>query len=340
MNNIYKDLRVAVSIVIVISIVVLIIHYFLNGSLDWSSYKYNLFYNIYYGIPLSLFNVWLFDYLDRLAPWEKQPYKRAIAGVTCSILVTMLSLITLNFILWTLIEGKEISVLWIKENRTFYLIALIITMIVTATLHAIGFFKEVQKEKTVSAKLRQEKLATELSALRAHVDPHFLFNSFNVLSGLIEEDKEKAQDFLTGLSRIYRYILEQRNEDTSTVEDELAFAKQYLHLQKMRFEDSLQLTTDISEDTLGKKIPSLSLQLLLENALKHNGFDEQDPLDIKIIEEEDTLVVTNNKKERENIGVSNGLGLQNIRDRYALLSAKKLVVKDTEHSFTVKLPLI
>jgi two-component system LytT family sensor kinase len=196
------------------------------------------------------------------------------------------------------------------------------------------------KRKSYECQVAPGKLATELSALRAHVDPHFLFNSFNVLSGLIDEDKEKAQDFLAGLSRIYRYILEQRNEDTSTVRDELKFAEQYLNLQKMRFEDSINLDTQISPALLHKKIPSLTLQLLLENALKHNSFDEDEPLDISITEQEGSLLVRNNKKERKNISLGNGLGLQNIRDRYALLTTEALVIQDTEHFFTVKLPLI
>ena len=340
MNNLYKDLKTAITIVVVISIVTLFLHYFISGTVTWDSYKRNLFYNFYYGIPLSFFNGWFFDYLNKKIPWEQHPVRRAYAGIVGSIIVTMLSLITLNFILWSLIEGKEVSVLWIRENRSFYIIALFITVIITAILHAIGFFKEVQKEKNVNARLRQEKLATELSALRAHVDPHFLFNSFNVLSGLIDEDKEKAQDFLAGLSSIYRYILEQRNEDTSTVKDELGFAEQYLNLQKMRFEDSIKLTTQISPALLEKKIPSLTLQLLLENALKHNSFDEYAPLDIRITEEEGGLMVRNNKKERKNITIGNGLGLQNIRDRYALLTTEALVIKDTEQFFTVKLPLI
>jgi two-component system LytT family sensor kinase len=340
MSKIYKDLKTAIIVVVLLSIAILILHFFLYGTLRWDTYKGNLFYNAYYGIPLSLFNGWFFDSLNKIFPWEKHPSKRAIIGIIGSIVVTMLSLAALNFILWTLIEGNEIGAIWLKENRAFYIIALVITIIITAILHAIGFFQEAQREKVMNARLRQEKLATELSALRAHVDPHFLFNSFNVLSGLIDEDKEKAQDFLAGLSRIYRYILEQRNEDTSTVRDELKFAEQYLNLQKMRFEDSINLDTQISPALLHKKIPSLTLQLLLENALKHNSFDEDEPLDISITEQEGSLLVRNNKKERKNISLGNGLGLQNIRDRYALLTTEALVIQDTEHFFTVKLPLI
>ncbi|MBT8229114.1 MAG: histidine kinase, partial [Bacteroidia bacterium] len=188
--------------------------------------------------------------------------------------------------------------------------------------------------------LRQEKLISELNALKAHVDPHFLFNSFNVLSGLIEEDKEKAQDFLTGLSKIYRYILESRNEDTSTVRDELSFAKSYLDLHLARFENSIEMLVDISDETLNRSLPSLTLQLLLENAIKHNAFDEEEPLRIKIYNQDKFLVIENNRKKRMNLAMGNGMGLKNIRDRYSLLSKEIVTVKDTSDKFSVQIPLL
>ena len=340
MNNLFRDLRFAFGVVLVILLVTTLINFFLGGELTWSGWKVTVLYNMYYGIPLCLLNGWFNDHLNRIVPWEQHALKRAWAGIIGTILVTMLALITLNFFLWTLIMGKPISYLWIQENRQFYLIALLITAIVSISLHAISFFQGVQKEKLVSARLRQEKLASELSALRTHVDPHFLFNSFNVLSGLIDEDRERAQDFLAELSGIYRYILEHRNEDVSSVADELAFAKRYLNLQRMRFEDSIYLHTEISENAMRKTIPSLSLQLLMENAIKHNGFDAETPLDIEIREDNGALLVRNNRKTRHNLHKGKGIGLQNIRDRYALLSQPDFSVEQEENSFTVKLPLI
>ena len=340
MFNFYRDFKFASLLAGIICVLVLIINLFLGDILSLKGVGKTILLNAYYAIPLSLLNGWLFDYQSRHIPWDKSPKKRAIYGVIGSFLVTMGGLLVLNFILWTLIWGNPVNVLWIKENRTFYLISFVITLLVTITLHAIGFFKEIQRERIVNAQLREEKLRMELSALRTQVDPHFLFNSFNVLSGLIEENKEKAQEFLTGLSKIYRYTLEQKDDDTNTVQDELSFAQQYLRLQQMRFEDSICITTRLSPAILDKKIPSLSLQLLLENAVKHNGFDEQDPLKIEILEEGDHLVVRNNRKARKNLVDSNGLGLQNISDRYQLLMNKAPLIEAEEDSFTVKIPLI
>jgi len=232
------------------------------------------------------------------------------------------------------------DVVYTRENSLFYYIALLITVFVTVVMHAIGFYKEVQKQKEISHRLEKEKLSSELNALKTHIDPHFLFNSFNVLSGLIDENPSKAQDFLSGLSRIYRYVLEQRNEDTCKLEEEIAFAKRYLDLQKTRFEEGIQIRSDISANHLEKEIPSLTLQLLLENAIKHNAFDKENPLIIEMDIVGENLIVKNNVRARNKAAVSNGVGLQNIKDRYKLLSGKEVHIKSQQNEFIVKLPLL
>ncbi len=341
MNNWYRELRTAFIIVAITYVITLVVSFSLgDGPMTWAWAWENLLYNLYYGIPMTLGNGWLFDYIGRRYPWDKQPRKRAWIGIIGSIIFTMALLTGLNFILWYFVFGNEVSMLWLWRNRTFLIVALIITAILTITLHAIGFFQEVQRERILNARLRQDKLEMELGALRSQVDPHFLFNSFNVLSGLIDEDPDKAQVFLARLSSIYRYVLEQRNETTSTVAEELNFAQQYLSLQQTRFEDSIQLDTQISKEGLVKKIPSLSLQLLLENAVKHNGFNPTNPLQIKIREEQGQLVVQNSRKARRSLAKSSGMGLQNIKDRYKLLSEQEPEVRSDTLSFTVKLPLL
>jgi len=338
--NIYKELKPAIVIVSIICVLSVFLQFYYSGKLEVGDLSTSILYNFYYGISLSLVNGYFFDYLSKIVPWDTHPRKRAYLGIFGSIAVTMGTLILLNLILWVYIRGYDYSVLWNISNRGFYITALVITIIVSTTIHAISFFKEIQREKQISQKLRQDKLASELSALRSHVDPHFLFNSFNVLSGLIDEDSEKAQDFLAGLSKIYRYILEQRNDATSSVEDELDFAKKYLDLQQMRFENSINVETNISSGVMDRKIPSLSLQLLLENAIKHNGFSDESPLKINIFDDNDELVVSNTVRKRKNISDTSGMGLQNINDRYSLLKKKQITIDSSNSLFTVKLPLI
>jgi sensor histidine kinase YesM len=340
MKKFLADLILAVKVVLILSVVSIIINIIAHGEVTWNNIKMNLFYNVYYGITLTFVNGWFLHGLEKIVSWERAPKTRLWLGILGSILVTMITLIGLNYVLWILIWGNESSSLFSTRNLNFYIIALMITVIVSSLLHAIGFFKEVQQEKKISESLRQEKLISELNALKAHVDPHFLFNSFNVLSGLIEEDKEKAQDFLAGLSKIYRYILESRDEDTSTVREELNFAQSYLDLHLARFENSIKIDVDIPQNTLKKSLPSLTLQLLLENAIKHNAFDADNPLNIKIHQEDEYLVVENNRKKRMNLAISNGLGLKNIKDRYSLLSNDIVTVTDATDIFRVKIPLL
>lgn len=341
MDKILNQLIPATKVVVILSFVAAALHLFNRGSdIDLGVLGTSLFYNAYYGFALSFVNGWFFDMLSVKYPWEANPRRRAMTGIIGSILLTMLTLFVLNWLLWVVINGNDMSVLWAQRNRNFYTVGLFITILISSIFHAIQFYNEVQKEKKLNISLKQEMLETELNALRAHVDPHFLFNSFNVLSGLIDEDQEKAQDFLTGLSKIYRYILEQRNKNTTTLEDEIDFAKRYVRLQKTRFEESIDLDINISNDSLSKELPSLTLQLLLENAIKHNAFSKEEPLKISILDNDHSLIMTNNVKERSNLAISNKVGLQNIKDRFALLGERNIEITKSADEFKVVLPLL
>lgn len=340
MDNFYRELKPTLIIVTIICLVTIFLQFYYSGSLNLEDINRSILFNIYFGVPLCLVNGYFFNSLNKFFPWEELPRQRAVYGIIGSIVLTMFTLIVLNILMYVVYYGRGIESLWSNSNKGFYMSALVITMIVTITIHAISFFKEIQKERKISSRLREEKLATELNALRSHVDPHFLFNSFNVLSGLIDEDSDKAQEFLAGLSKIYRYILEKRNEETSSLDEELSFTDKYIDLQKMRFENSIQVESKISADGMHKRIPSLTLQLLLENAIKHNGFSESDPLKIMMTEQDGYLTVSNNVKPRKNISESSKMGLDNIKERYRLLAQKDIEVRATKESFTVKIPLI
>ncbi len=340
MNFFLKELWLSVKICLIIAVNFLVINFILNGEFIWEQFKYNCLFSFYFGLPLSFVNGTYFRSLDNIIPWNEHPKKRVFVGVTGAIVLTMLTLFILNYFLWVQYWGNDFSVMFNERNTIFYLISLAITVLVAAILYAIGFFKEAQEQALISEKLRKEKIQTELNALKAHIDPHFLFNSFNVLSGQIDEDPQKAQKLLGQISSVYRYILENRNEDTNTVEEELRFAEKYLKIQQTRFENSIFLNVDLKDDVYQKRLPSLSLQLLFENAIKHNGFNEDFPLYIRIEQKGNDLIVQNNMKARTNLMESNGLGLQNIEDRYGLLNQNKFWYKNEGNQFTVNLPLL
>jgi hypothetical protein len=197
-----------------------------------------------------------------------------------------------------------------------------------------------QENKVKEQKIIAGTASAKFETLKNQIDPHFLFNSLNVLSSLIEENPENAQRFTTSLSKVYRYVLEQKDKDLVPIEEELAFAKTYMNLLQMRFENSLTFEISIINVDSEAKVVPLSLQLLLENAVKHNIISEQKPLHIKIYIENDALVIQNNFQKKAVLQDGQGVGIQNIISRYNIITDRKVSIEQNEHTFTVKLPIL
>jgi sensor histidine kinase YesM len=329
------ELYKAVKFILILCVITILIQTILDSGFNFESAKQWVISNFYFGLPFYFANAYLNDGLNRIFSWVEHPKKRTLIGVPAFMIVNIGVMSILIYIYSAVILGNENPGIFDGSNTFPIVIGLTIALIGTLFFHALGFFRGYVTQLEVSKKLEQEKISAELNALKAQVNPHFLFNSFNVLSGLIDEDPDQAQVFLSGLSKIYRYILENRNEDLCTVAEELSFAQQYFKLQKIRFEDSIMMTIDVPQDVMEKKV-----QLLLENAIKHNTFDTDNPLQISIQNQTNTLVIKNNKKARRNLESNNGVGLVNIEERYKLYQMNNFSVEDTADLFTVKLPLI
>jgi hypothetical protein len=197
-----------------------------------------------------------------------------------------------------------------------------------------------QESKVKEQKIIAGTASAKFETLKNQIDPHFLFNSLNVLSSLIEENPENAQRFTTSLSKVYRYVLEQKDKDLVPIEEELAFAKTYMNLLQMRFENSLTYEVRIENVDSEAKVVPLSLQLLLENAVKHNVISEQKPLHIQIYIEKDALVIQNNFQKKAVLQDGQGVGIQNIISRYDIITDRKVTIEQNENTFTVKLPIL
>jgi len=197
-----------------------------------------------------------------------------------------------------------------------------------------------QESKVQEQKIIAGTASAKFETLKNQIDPHFLFNSLNVLSSLIEENPENAQRFTTALSKVYRYVLEQKDKDLVPIEEELAFAKTYMNLLQMRFENSLTYEVLIENIQPEAKVVPLSLQLLLENAVKHNVISEQKPLHIQIFIENDALVIQNNFQKKAVLQDGQGVGIQNIISRYDIVTDRKVTIEKNENTFTVKLPIL
>lgn len=298
-----------------------------------------IFYQLY-SFVLGYTNIYFFDYLEK-RQWQKGlSIKRLIIGVLGSTILTLIMLFILRALTLTVYVGRSYQEFISNESIKNYQFGLWITLTIVAIFHVAYFITKYQKNKLKEQKVIAGTASAKFDALKNQLDPHFLFNSLNVLTSLIEENPENAQKFTTSLSKVYRYVLEQKSKELVLVDEELEFAKTYMSLLKMRFEDSIIF--DIPEKAINpeSKVVPLSLQLLLENAVKHNIVTSNNPLHIKIYEDGDSLVVENNLQTKQIVKKSSGVGLNNIMQRYDLLTSKKIHINKEANRFAVAIPML
>lgn len=222
-----------------------------------------------------------------------------------------------------------------------YVMDMVFVIMVGGTYEAIYFFRKWKASFLEAQELKKENLQSQLDALKNQVNPHFLFNSLNTLSSLIEEDKYKALVFVDELSRVYRYLLQNNECKLTSLENEMQFAKAYFFLLQTRFGDGVKLEVDIDSSHFVNSIPPLTLQILLENAVKHNQVSVSKPLCIKVYtDEKNNLCVMNNLQKKIQKVPSGKMGLANISAKYKLLNQPDVLIQETRDQFTVILPLI
>ena len=331
-----------VKITLITGVLVFLIGMFLFGDgLQMPMQKTFKIFGIYllYAFVMSLVNGYFFNYIRKAFPWEISSKKQLVYGFIGSLVLSTLVLVFLKYFIEVVIYNQDPSN-FLKGSKTYFFFGISITIIIVLMFYVFYFYKSVAQQKVNESQIVAKTEIAKFESLKSQIDPHFLFNSLNVLTSLISEDPKRAEKFTTKLSKVYRYVLEQKSKDLIPLQEELEFAKTYMELLKMRFEDSVDfnITDKFSNDNY--KIVPLSLQLLLENAVKHNVINNEDPLQIKIYEENGYLVVSNNLNEKTSLSKGTKLGLSNIRDRYSLITKKLVDIKQTKSEFIVKLPLL
>ena len=340
-TKLIKELPRALFISVSIFLVLLIIRFLSGVRIEFnSSLLINFGYTTLYGFMLYYANAILFMKLDEIFSKERFNRKRILIGFIGSFIISVGVIFLLRIFEDVIIEGSPLALFFEKEKFSNYLVTIIITFIVTLAFHAFYFYKAYQESRLKEQKIIAGTANAKFESLKNQIDPHFLFNSLNVLSSLIEENPENAQQFTTSLSKIYRYVLEQKDKELVTVSEELAFAKTYMKLLKMRFENSITFELPTDFENLDAKVVPLSLQLLLENTIKHNVVSENKPLHIKIYIKDNFLVVENNLQKKEVLQDRKGVGLQNIVSRYAILSERKVLIDENKETFAVYLPIL
>ncbi len=274
--------------------------------------------------------------LDRSLPWQRSVALRsvveliaiAVAGGVLGVGVTILAQALFPY-------REDLHSVFVTNTA----IAAVINIILATGIEAIVHYRRSREMKLAAERLERENVLMRFEVLKKQLDPHFLFNSLNVLSSLIRSDPDSAQHFVDEFSSIYRYTLEVIDRPLVSVREELTLVESYLYMQNIRFGDGVRVRLALAEETLSQHIPPLSLQTLLENALKHNIATGERPLDISIISSGDALRITNNLQPKHSSGNSAGIGLENLRKRCLLTSGRALEVHTGGSEWTVILPL-
>ncbi len=288
------------------------------------------------GFLIAYPDLYLIRHLNITAPWNKQLAKRLVIQLSSSVVIAVIVSVLITVFAHSINPYKEDFNGVLINNALIYSV---VNIIVMSILEGWTYYFESRQARMETEKLQEELSQIRFEVLKSQINPHFMFNSLNVLSGLINVDVAKAQLFIDEFSQIYRYVLETIEQPISTLDKELEFMRSYLFLQQIRYGENLTYTVNVPAELLPMALPPLSLQILLENAIKHNIVNESKPLKIEIFSQENSLIVRNNIQPKVS-GNSTGLGLKNLVKRYALISPLEPKFRIVDNHYVARIPLI
>jgi len=318
-----------------------IVAFLLRGPELFSSFSYYIKYASIayaYGFFFPWGNKLIGKYTENL-DWSKNPKRANLISFLLLVGYGIIMSVSIPYVfdrfVWGM-SGKD--VFYDVSAKAFMTIVLdlIVIYFYYSTFLVNHWIKSIEKNE----ELKRENLLARYEALKNKVNPHFLFNSLNTLSGLVEQKPELATDFIKKLSDIYRYVLEQSDKEVTSINDELRFVEDYIFLSKIRFGKGLVFNSLIKNDQNFQVVP-LGIQMMVENAIKHNIISDDMPLKIEMEIEDGFLIVRNNLQKKNTINPEKGpLGLENIIKRYSYLSNVPVQIIESENEFIVKLPVI
>ncbi|APZ47080.1 histidine kinase [Polaribacter reichenbachii] len=334
-----KDIFICIKLTVIMAVIFVII----NQQFTLKGMGLVFLISAMYSFTLGLGNGLINDFLNTKWDWVTETNERVWAGIITTTIYTVIAVLIIHYVQYIVIFDNSFEDFFSGYLIWVHLFAIIFSLGVAAFFHARGFminWKSAMTQETTKQEIVAKTETAKFESLKSQLDPHFLFNSLNVLTSLIGENPNQAEKFTTKLSKVYRYVLEQRNKDLVPILEELTFAKTYMQLLGMRFEDAVEFNIPDTVSNKDLKIVPLSLQLLLENAVKHNVVSSSKPLTINIYEENNYLIIENNINPKEAIGKSTKVGLQNIADRYGLITQRGVKIENNNKTFKVSLPLL
>lgn len=315
---------------------------FYYQQLGWKAYACDLLFVLMGSWLLFETGLWLSRTLDRWMPWSERPLRRLfwqfflLVGV--SVLLTVLLVRMMEHL--TVPGGYQITETDKQSIRQTVVLGVILAFCVNAVYTGEYFFRRWRTSLTETERLKRESTEARFEALKSQLDPHFLFNNLNTLTYLVE-DNPQAVAFVENLSLVYRYVLQNRSKPLVPLHDELKLAEAYLFLLKNRFGDGLRVEVDVPDCDRDRLIAPMTLQLLLENAVKHNVVSTDHPLTITLrCGDSGELLVQNSRHPRQSVEGRTGIGLRNIRHRYELLTHRQVQVGEEAGRFLVRVPLL
>jgi LytS/YehU family sensor histidine kinase len=270
--------------------------------------------------------------------WFNKPVRK-IAALVLAVSFYTIPVSALLLVVWYKIFNEGL-VNW-SVVTTATLAIMICVFFITHIYETVFLVREAENAKLKKEQLERARAEAELEALKNQIDPHFIFNSLNTLSHLIESAPAKAKQFNDNLADVYRYILQNKARELVLLREEMTFLNDYFSLLRIRFEDAVQLQVYVQEAWLDQYlIPPISLQILIENAIKHNEFSDAMPLLIYIKMHNDELIITNQVRKKVLRKTSSRIGLNNLGERYKLTTNKEITVQEAASDFTVSLPVL
>jgi hypothetical protein len=303
----------------------------------------NLFFSILqsFAITLAIWEttLWYDHWINKYIPWERSFSLRFLTVMAGAILICIAHFMWIG----ALFNAYVCPFPLIEDDQLFKVclgIALNFSLMILFVEFGVQLFKKWKLSLVEIEKYKAETMQARLENIQQQVNPHFLFNNMSVLTSLIYKDQDKAADFVQQLSKVYRYLLDNSKSELVCLEDEMKFLDSYIYLLQIRYTPHLSIDKQIDSSQLKRLIPPFSVQLLLENAIKHNEISSEKQLHISLKIENEMLVVSNNRNERISEELSSKTGLKNIRSRYSFFTNRSVEVQETPDSFTVKIPLL
>lgn len=276
--------------------------------------------------------------IEKRYSWLEEPKKKlllhffSLAGF--SFIVSALLFYGFAYIMFN--GGKGLTLMEVLNQAK---LPAFISVSIAAFFTGVDFLKNWKTETIRAERLEKEKIATQYESLRNQVNPHFLFNSLNALSELVYENQELAVEYIRQLSQVYRYVLDSRNREVVSLYEEIDFMESFIFLQKIRFGNNLKVTIDVDKSDSRYILP-LSLQILIENAIKHNEISEENPLHIVVNQDDNYLSICNKMKKKRSMDKGTGIGLENIKMRYKYLTERPATSQEIDGNFIVKIPIL